>query len=515
MTARYDPGDDNVVIVIGSGAGGGTLAAALAAQGVSVVCLEAGGEVDIVQDPPEMFRRLRWPDVRVAEGDLDPVLPVYVSQAVGGTTNQWGGVSLRYQPHDFKARSTYGAIAGTTLADWSISYDDLSPYYERAEQRLGVTGLRAEAGLPDHNNLLVLKAGARRRGYREVSNGHLAINVTPRDGRPACLQMGFCASGCTIGAKWSTRHAELPRALATGNCELRSHAMAVQIEHDAANRATAVVYIDAQGKWQRQRARAVCVAGNGIETPRLLLLSASARFPHGLANSSLQVGRNYMTDLLGRAAAVMPGRVDSFKGTTYAGLVADGRRHDPARGALGSYVFVSRGLHLSVFPNEPRPDGWGAAYARVIESYRNVASAAVLAQDLPVADNRITLDDTARDRHNLPAPRIRKIYHENDRLLMAHALAELRGLYEALGARQVFTRQEFTALHNLGTCRQSVDPENGVCNEYGQTHDLPNLFVSDGSQFVSTGAAPPTLTIVALALRQADHLVQRLHSGTL
>lgn len=515
MTAPYALDDASVVVVVGSGAGGGTLAAALAARGVPVVCLEAGGRVAIEQQPRAMFRRLVWDEPRTSEGDLNPALPVYIDKAVGGTTIHWGGVALRLQPHELRARSTYGEIDGASLADWPIGYADLEPWYERAERRLGVTGRHGLPSLPDHNNSLVLQTGARRLGYRQVSNGSMAINPVERDGRPACQQLGFCAFGCVIGAKWSTLHAEIPRAEATGSFELRPHSRALRIEHDDEGRATGVLYADAEGARQRQRARAVCLAGNGIETPRLLLLSESSRFPEGLANSSGMVGRNYMTDILGRVIAVMPGEVHNYRGTTNAGLVADEMRHDPERGFAGGYVFATRGIHLPLFPNEPEPMGWGQEYAEILEAYRNIASAAVLGEDLPQHDNRVTLDREVEDDFGLPVAHVRKVYHPNDKALYAHSVRQGTALYESLGARRVFTRQGLSAIHNLGTCRQSEEPERGVCDVFGRTHDVPNLFISDGSQFVTSGAAPPTLTIVALALRQAEHIAEQLRTAAL
>ncbi len=507
--------DDSVVVIIGSGAGGGTLAAELTASGVPVVCLEAGGPIDIVQDLPEMYRRIKWADTRLSEGDLNPALPVFIGKAVGGTSVIWGGVALRLQAHEFKPRSTYGDIPGTTLIDWPLTLTELEPYYEKAEKRMGVTGRHGNPFLAEHNHSLLLKTAARRFGYRDVNGGHMAINAKPWDGRPACRQFGFCAAGCVIGAKWSAKHAELPRANASGRFELRTHAMATKIEHDDRGRVTGVVYSDEAGTRQRQRARAVCVAANGVETPRLLMLSTSGKFPRGLANSADMVGRHYMTDLVARVIAEMPGRVDNFKGTTYSALVADEMKNDPGRGFHGGYLFVPRGIHLSSFPNEPLADGWGSDYAKLIESYRNVASLAVLGEDMPTFENRISLDDSVRDQFGNPVPKLHKRFHPNDKALVNHAMARGAEMLRGLGAQEVYTRQSNVVIHNLGTCRQSVDPADGVCNGFGRTHEVPNLFISDGSQFASSGAAPPTLTIVTLAIRQAEHIVAELRAGTI
>ena len=515
MKRRYDLNDDSVIVVVGSGAGGGTLAAELTKSGAPVVCLEAGGPIDIVQDLPTMYRRIFWSDTRLSEGDLNPDLPVFIGKAVGGTSVIWGGVALRLQAHELRPRSTYGAIAGTSLIDWPVSSTELTPWYDKAERRMGVTGQQGNPFLAEHNHSLLVKTAARRLGYQHVNGGHMAINATAWDGRPACQQFGFCAGGCVIGAKWSSKHAELPRAEATGHFELRQRAMAVAIEHDQQGRVSGVVYVDESGKRQRQRARIVCLAANGIETPRLLLLSTSGRFPNGLANSNDQVGRHYMTDLVGRIIAEMPGRVDNFKGSTYSALVADDMVDDPSRGFRGGYLFAPRGIHLPSFPNEPIADGWGSEYAKTVEAYRNVASMAFLGEDMPTSDNRIRLDDSVRDQFDNPVPRIRKRFHPNDKALADHALARGAEMLRGLGAKEVFTRMSNVVIHNLGTCRQSADPADGVCDRFGLTHEVPNLYISDGSQFASSGAAPPTLTIVTLAIRQAAHILEQLKSGVI
>jgi len=510
MSKRFELNDDSVTVVIGSGAGGGTLSADLCAAGVNVVCLEAGTRVPIVQDLQAMFRAVNWSDKRLSEGDLNPRLPTYIAKTVGGTALLWGGIALRRKPWELKALSTHGPIAGADLADWPLTYAELEPWYEKAETRLNVTGHQGRPYLPDHNHSLLFKTAARKMGYKQVSNGHMAINTSTHDGRPGCQQMGFCAAGCLVEAKWSPVYAELPKAQASGRFELRDNCQAVRIEHDNQDRVTAVIYRDAEGNEQRQRARAVCLAANAIETPRLLLMSESARFTDGLANRSGMVGKHYMIDILARAAAIMPGRVDNYKGATYSALVQDENINDPSRGFVGGLILAPRGIHLPQFPNELDPEGWGADFAALVESYPNAAAAVALAGDLPVADNRITLHPTEKDQHGLPVPHIRKVYHDNDRAALAYGFEKLTGLLQSLGADKVYTRTGTSALHNLGTCRQSSDPDAGVCNSFGQSHDLKNLFISDGSQFVSTGAAPPTLTIVTLAMRQADYITQQM-----
>src|SRR5215468_2762965 len=239
MAKVFDLKDDSVVVVIGSGAGGGTLSNELAQRGINVVCLEAGPRLDItdiVNDNATMFSRLSWLDKRIGTGDLNAALPLWVCKTVGGTTVHWAGESLRFQEHEFRARSVYGNIPGTNLLDWPITLQELEPFYTRAEDKLGVTGTADIPRLPGNNNFKVMAAGAKRLGYKEVHTGNMAINSQPRDGRPACHQIGFCMSGCAIGAKWSTLYTEIPKAESTGRFEIRPDSMVVKINHDASGK---------------------------------------------------------------------------------------------------------------------------------------------------------------------------------------------------------------------------------------------------------------------------------------
>jgi choline dehydrogenase-like flavoprotein len=340
MAAVFDLSDDSVVVVVGSGAGGGTLSNELAQKGVNVVCLEAGPRLtlaDIVNDFGVMFSRLSWLDKRVGTGDLDPNLPLWVCKTVGGTTVHWAGASLRFQDHEWKARTTYGDLAGASLADWPIDGAEMARYYDQAEEKIGVAGTGNRPRLPGNNNYKVLAYGAKVLGYEKVHTGNMGINSIERDGRPACHQLGFCMAGCAIGAKWSTLYTEIPKAEATGHFKLRPECMALQIQHNGSGKVTGVLYADKDGTQHLQKARAVCVAGNSVESPRLLLNSASSKYPDGLANSSGQVGRNFMRHTTGAVYGIMPGPVHLDRGTQMAGIIMDEARFDPTRGFAGGY----------------------------------------------------------------------------------------------------------------------------------------------------------------------------------
>ena len=523
MGAAFDLNDDSVVVVVGSGAGGGVLATDLALAGVKTVVLEAGKRFaieDFVNDEWESFTQLSWLDQRTTSGSWPihkdfPNLPAWIVKAVGGTTIHWAGASLRFQEHEFHAQTHYGDIPGANLLDWPITLAEMEPWYDRAEKRMGVTRTNGLPGLPGNNNYKVLEAGAKKIGYKEVSTGRMAINSVPRDERSSCLQIGFCFQGCKSGAKWSTLYAELPRGEATGKLEIRPESQVIRIEHDASGKANAVVYVDTKGNRHRQKARVVCVAGNSIETPRLLLNSASSLFPQGLANSSGAVGRNYMRHTTGSVFGVMPRPVRMWRGTVMAGIVQDEARHDPRRGFSGGFEFETISVGLPFMAAFLDPGGWGPGFAAAMDSYDHMAGMWIVGEDMPQTSNRITLDASAKDQWGLPVANVHYDDHANDRAMRDFAFAQGAKIYESIGATKTFPVRPYPSTHNLGTCRMSARPRDGVVDAHGRAHDVKNLFITDGSQFTTSAAQNPTLTIVALATRQADHIAQAMAKGEL
>ena len=425
----------------------------------------------------------------------------------------WAGASLRFQEHEFRARSEYGEIAGANLLDWPLTLEELEPYYARAEDKLGVTRTNGIPGLPGNNNFKVMYNGATRIGYKDVHTGRMAINSRARDGRRPCLQLGFCFQGCKSGAKWSTLYTEIPKAEETGLLELRPEAMALQIEHDDSGKVTGVLYADAQGNQHLQKARAVCVACNSIESPRLLLNSASNMFPDGLANSSGQVGRNYMRHTTGSVYAIFEQPVRMYRGTTMAGIITDESRHDTARGFAGGYELETLSLGLPFMAAFLEPGAWGKEFSAAMEDYDHMAGMWIVGEDMPQESNRVTLHAEEKDQWGLPIPNVHFDDHDNDLAMRNHAYKQGRAVYDAVGARQVFETPPYPSTHNLGTNRMSERPEDGVVDKWGQSHDVKNLFVSDGSQFTTGAAENPTLTIVSLAIRQADHIADQMGKG--
>jgi len=518
MAAKYELSDDSVVVVIGSGAGGGTLSNELAQKGVKVVLLEAGGRheiEDFVNDEWASFSNISWLDKRTTSGSWRVAkdfsgLPAWIVKAVGGSTVHWAGASLRFQEHEFKVKSTYGEIAGANLLDWPITLAEMEPYYDRAEDKMGVTGTHDIPRLPGNNNFRVLAAGAKKLGYKEFHTGNMAINSQPRDGRGSCQQIGFCFQGCKSGAKWSTLYTEIPKGEATGNLEVRPSSQALQIQHDDAGKVTGVLYADKDGKQQVQKARVVAVAGNSIESPRLLLNSASSKYPDGLANSSGQVGKNYMRHMTGSVYAIFEKPVHMYRGTTMAGIIRDESKHNPDRGFVGGYEMETLSLGVPFMAAFLDPGGWGRDFASAMEGYSKMAGMWLVGEDMPQEQNGVTLHATEKDQYGLPVPNVHFDDHANDVAMREHAFKQGSAVYDAVGAAKVFRTPPYPSTHNLGTNRMAENARDGVVNKHGQTHDIKNLFISDGSQFTTGAAENPTLTIVALAIRQAEYITGQM-----
>ena len=518
--------DEPVAVVIGTGAGGGNVIRELCLNGVSVVALEAGPrydpEKDFEADEWTMFNKLAWLDPVVAAGDDTPSLVAWICKTVGGTTTHWAGASLRFQPHEFKARTTYSAVDGTSLADWPITLEDLLPFYEQAERYLGVTG-RVQPPPAGNTNFLVMKRGADQLGLH-AHPGHMATNATGEyDGRPQCDQRGYCFQGCSNRAMWSSLYEAIPKAEATGRLDLRPNSQAVYI-NTSNGKVNSVTYAHPDGSLEEQAARFVVVACNSIQTPRLLLHSTSPRFPDGLANGSGQVGRNYMRHLTASSYAIMPKPVHAYKGITMMGIIDDFGPSDPeARSFAGGFYLETIMLgpaFASVFigpgPATSRRDAralWGQPLADLMDHYTYLAGNWIVGEDMPQESNTVTLHPTMKDQFGVPVPVVTFNDHANDKAMRTFAWARSREVWEAAGAEKVLDTPPYPSTHNLGTCRMGSDPQTSVVNEWCQAHEVNNLFVADGSVFTTGAAENPTLTISALAIRTAHHILEQVKAG--
>ncbi len=517
MSAPFDKNDDSVVVIIGTGAGGGVLANELAQKGISVVSLEAGGRhlpADYINDEWPSFGQLAWLDMRTTSGSWRvandfPNLPAWIVKAVGGSTVHWAGASLRFQEHEFRVKTEYGDVDGANLLDWPLTLADLEPYYDKAEDKLGVTRTHGIPGLPGNNNFKVMKAGADKLGYKDCHTGRMAINSKIREGRASCQQLGFCFQGCKMGAKWSSAYVDIPQGEATGNLEVREHAHVLKIEHGDDGKISGVLYADKDGNQHLQKCRVACVAGNSIESPRILLNSATSMFPDGLANSSGMVGKNYMRHMTGSVYATFDKPVNMYRGTTMAGIITDESVNDPSRGFVGGYEMETLSIGPAFMAAFLNPGAWGREFSAAMDAYENMAGMWLVGEDMPQEKNGITLSEE-KDQHGLPAPNVHFDDHPNDIAMRKHAYQQGMAVYDAVGATQTYPTPPYPSTHNLGTNRMSEKPADGVVNKWGQSHDIDNLFVSDGSQFTTGAAENPTLTIVTLAIRQADYIAEQM-----
>jgi len=515
--------NESAVVIIGSGAGGGTMAYELTKAGIPCVCLEAGSYIkpeDYTSDEWGAFMQMAWLDARGTSGSWRvnkdfPGLPAWIVKAVGGTTTHWAGATPRFMDYEFKTRTTYGNVDGANLLDWPVSLNEMEPYYDKAEKAIGSTHRHGRPPLPANNNYKVFANGAENVGYKFYATGPYGTNATPYDGRPGSIQDGFNFQGDKNSSKWSTAVREIPRALKTGLLDLRPNSHVIQITHDKSGNANSVLYVDENGDIQRQKAKVVCVAGNSIESPRLLLLSASSMFPDGLANSSGQVGRNYMRHMTGSMYARFDKPVNMYRGETMAGFIADEVVNDPARGFVGGYYMETLALGPAFLGAFLNPGAWGADFSKMMDGYSNLAGMWLVGEDMPQSTNRVTLSDSIKDQYGMAAPNVHFDDHPNDVAMREYAYEKAEALYKSVGAVQTVRTPPYPSTHNLGTNRMSEKPEDGVVDKWGRAHDMKNLFISDGSVMTSGAAANPTLTITALAIRQGEYLANELKKGNL
>jgi choline dehydrogenase-like flavoprotein len=527
--------DNPDVIVIGSGAGGGVIAKELGEAGLEVIVLEAGKRYDPYNDYPTHTTDFEVRAVNVFASE-DPRRDRYTSvgpnpylysrvKGVGGATLVYHAMSPRLHESDFRVRSTDG-IAD----DWPISYADLEPYYTKVEYELGVSGPSgADANpfdpprskpfpTPAHGfNLAsrVIKRGADKLGLHLVREP-LAIPTLDWGGRPACINAGTCSLGCKISSKSSIDVTYIPKAEKTHKVRILSECMARKIELGPDGRAKNVVYFDREGRENKISARVIVVAGNAVETPRLLLLSKSRLFPDGLANSSGLVGKYFVEHLSVFSYGLFSERMDPWRGVPTGGIIQDYYETRPEHG-------FARGWVISV-ENEPQwplatartIPGWGAEHkARVKEMFGHRVGLASDGEQLPDEGNQVRLDPSVKDNHGIPVPQIVNRHGDNDLAMIRAISVRLSEILEAAGAKEVHV-EKITAgasSHYLGTCRMGKDPNKSVVDLWCRTHDVPNLFIGDGSVFVTGGAVNPALTISALATRTAEGIVEACKRG--
>jgi choline dehydrogenase-like flavoprotein len=544
----YDTNSPVDFVVIGSGVAGASVARELTRKGFDVVLLEQGrhiGPDDMEHDELGAFFWPRWTNDPVVspqtyrkspEGPIERKQFARYARAVGGTTLHFSGNYWRFRPIDFRELSTHGTVPGAALADWPITYDDLEPYYMAVEEAVGVSG---EVGddpreprrskpfpLPPINVTgpgVLLEVGARKLGWSSKA-APLAILSREHNGRQPCHNCGFCHSfPCEWGAKSGANWTMVPDALATGRCELRPNSYVRKIESDDRGRVTGVVYFDQSNREIVQKAKAVVLCANGAETPRLLLMSKSNRFPDGLANSSGVVGKHFMCNGGVNSSGMFEHEIHAHKGPVVSRISQEHYELDPSLGLIGGGGFDFRISHPALMRSLRMPvDGpmWGSAFkARLRPWFLNSLDVFGHSTSLPVATNAVALDPDLKDAWGLPAIRITFREHEEDLRLYKYMQERGHELLLAAGATKVYDTPIADAprltVHLLGTARMGNDPNTSVVDKYHRAHDVKNLFIVDGSSLVTGGRGQPTLTIHALAFRAADHIAEFARRGEL
>ena len=549
LRPRYD------AVVVGAGAGGGIAAAVLAEAGMTVLVVERGRWLATRDLPLDHLRSERsvtgFPTVTGADPAGDPRVvddghaalivapgdPRWSANAfaVGGGTRVYGAQAWRFAPEDFRMASEYGVPDGSSLADWPIGYQDLEPWYDRAEWELGVSG---EAGGDRF-------AGPRRRGYpmpavdsnlggRVLADGAaslgwltgpvpLAVNSVPHGGRPACVRCGACVGfACQAGAKNGSHNTTLPRALATGRCDVLVHTQVERVLSDDAGRVIGVVLAWAAGDDHRRRevrADRVVLAAGAIETARLLLNSPTVEEPAGLGNNHDQVGRNLHSHVYAGAVGLFDHIVQDCEGPGPCIATNDFRHGNDGivGGGMIANDFVPTPLNvwdtlsgLGVIPRygAASKDGMRRWFSRLQMVFGP-------AQEIPTAASRVQADPRVRDRFGIPVARLSGDIHPEDRRT-ARFLADRAA--DWLGASGAHTVMRIDAddrphgpsggQHQAGTARMGDNPTTSVTDAWGRVWGHDNLLIADASLHVTNGGVNPVLTLMALAYRQTDHLTR-------
>jgi choline dehydrogenase-like flavoprotein len=509
--ARYRDADEVDLCIVGGGAGGSVLAQRLARHGWRIVLLEAGPlwdpDRDWVSDEAGSHR-LYWNEPRVIGGS-DPVElgKNNSGRGVGGSMVHYAGYCPRFHPSDFETRTRDGVGM-----DWPISYWDLKPHYEEVERELPVAGQDWPWGDPHSypfsphpisGAAAVLWKGAIEAGV-EMRVGPVGIVNGSFGNRPHCIYRGYCLQGCKVNAKASPYVSHLPDALAHG-VEVRADSMATGIGLDGGGRARGVSYIPEPGVEERfQRARAVAVACYSIETPRLLLNSASPRHPHGLGNDHDQVGRYVMVQGATQTAGRFPDELRMYKAPPPEVSSEQHYETDESRGfARGFSIQTVSPLPIGWAEHVLADGHWGRAMREYMRDYNHWAVVGVLNELLPQAQNRVTLADE-QDGYGLPVAHFSYSLCDNDRANVDFSTEVIKGILDAAGAQDVLTIHRYA--HLIGGARMGTSPEHSVVDSDQRVWGVPNLFVCDGSVCPTQGSANPALTIMALASRLAERL---------
>ena len=522
------------VLIVGAGASGAAVAWSLAETKMRIVCMEQG---DWMNPSDYASNHADW-EVRRTDMQLSPnqrnrpadypindensPIAILNFNAVGGSTILYSAHFPRFHPSDFAVKSLDGVAE-----DWPISYKMLEPFFAMNDHNIGVSGLEGDTALPPHEpplkhlplGLMGEKMG---RGFNKLGwhwwPSDTAIITEPWQGRGECLNLGPCNQGCAQGAKSSADISYWPLAQRQG-IELRTNCRIKEVTVGENDMATGVTYFDVDGNEQHQRAEVVILACNGVGTPRLLLNSKSSQFPEGLANRSGLVGKNLMLHPWGAVEGTFDEPLASHFGPQGSCLLSQQfYETDKSRGFVRGYnMQITRGnppISTAIGGISSGRIPWGENFHAQFEKYydRSVYLG-ICAEDLPEEHNEVVLDENLTDSNGIPSPKINYTLSENSRRMLEHGLNSGVQAFEAAGAIEINKAPyplRFAGWHLLGTARMGKDPERSVVNEWGRSHDVKNLFIVDGSVFVTSGGVNPTTTIQAVALYIADSIKKNL-----
>ncbi|MHB9093737.1 MAG: GMC family oxidoreductase [Eubacteriales bacterium] len=511
------------VCIVGAGAAGSVLAYELSKAGLEVVAIDAGPfwnpQSDFASDELAM-QYLAWNDTRLVAGK-DPLHMGHNNsgRGVGGGTVHFTGVFYRFHESDFRVRTLDGVAE-----DWPITYEDLEPYYRKIEKDIKVSGPRDFPWGPFHGpypyperepisaNAETFRVGCAALGIRSTV-APLAILSAPFDGRPPCINRGFCNQGCLPNAKYSALIHHIPKAIGYG-CEILSDSMVTKVLTDKSGDSVTGVEFVHDGKTYRQKAKVVVVSAFVVETPRLLFNSATPRHPNGLANSSGVLGKYIMPHSGHDVYAKFEDEIRLYKGTPVLAVTQEFYETDPNRDFVRGYSLNAHGSRpMSMAMNMAANAGiWGKQLREIMNDFNFYAQITLVGEVLPNAENRITLSDE-KDEYGIPRALVTFSYGENDNKLIAHGVAKANEILKAAGGKPAFVVPDTGHLH--GGARMGHNPRTSVVNEFCQSHDIPNLYICSASVFVTSGGANPTETVMAIAAHTADHLIKLAGKGNL
>ncbi|GIP40291.1 glucose dehydrogenase [Paenibacillus sp. J31TS4] len=518
MIQRKFGNEEVDAVIVGAGAAGGVLAKELSEAGMRVVLLDAGPSRDPQRDfaSDELaMQSLGWEETRIVDGQ-NPLQMGHNNsgRGLGGGTTHFTGVFLRFHESDFRTKTLDGVGE-----DWPITYEDLAPYYDRNEKELAVSGPRhfpwgsfhGPYPYPERDplspNAYMFRQGCEQLGIPSAV-APLAILSAPFEGRPPCINRGFCNQGCMPNAKFSTLIVHIPKAVKAG-AEVLPDCMVTEILMGRDGRAKGVAFVH-NGQTYRQRAKLVILSAFVVETPRLLLNSANNQFPNGLANGSGWVGKGIMPHSSHDVYARFLEEIRLYKGTPVLATTQHYYASDPGRGFARGYSLHAHGARpLSFTKGIAGSLGgpvWGRRLREAALDYNFYGRITMVGEVLSQETNRVTLSDE-KDALGLPRAKVTFSYGDNDQKLIRHAVDSMKAILRAAGGTPEYVVPD--TAHLMGGCRMGTNPSNSVTNSFGQTHEIPNLYICDASLFVTSSGANPTNTVMALALRTADHLVER------